>query len=183
MNSVEPWIRDALTDEVAETIREYIWSDVIRWLAAEGYTSFDAHCDTEVLKRLNLIDLVIAGDTVQSMWDSIRDEIDTELATTARRVVPNEVVERWLVRESEQPRNEKGDPLDALKGDPEGGYSVDSIMQAFGIVADDPDRQVLKGLRLLASAKADRDLADQLGVWDDPPLPEWLKWGLPASQW
>jgi len=30
MDAIEPWIRDALTAEVEETVRELLWNDVLR---------------------------------------------------------------------------------------------------------------------------------------------------------
>jgi len=131
---------------------------------------------------LQLLEHVLGGNTVQSIWERAWRQIAARVAVEARKVVPHEVVREWLTREVNVDHPHRADEVFS---EPEvtldGGDSLGSPLEDIGIGSDDPDRQVLRGLRLLAHAAADRDLAEQLGVADTAAnFPMWL---LPPSRW
>ena len=86
-----------LEDEARETIRQYIWWDTETWALGEGIDRLAHYTRLMELRRLDEIGAVIGEDRVRAMWSELWDDILVQTAEMARKVVPSDVVDDWLV--------------------------------------------------------------------------------------
>ncbi len=85
-----------LEQEATKLITTHLWTDTQRWVFGDGCSSSDYYREQAAMRRLNEIAVVLEEGRVRAFWSEIRGGIRAMMAEDAGRVLPTDVINKWL---------------------------------------------------------------------------------------
>jgi hypothetical protein len=85
-----------LEQEARTLMKNYLWTDTTRWVLGEGCSSSEYRREQAQLKRLGEIAGTLGEERVREIWEEVRADIRSDMASAAEQVMEAEVIRSWL---------------------------------------------------------------------------------------